>query len=183
MQCSGDSAWAVGQIAVYEKCVDASFVPCCELAFPFCELAFQVGRGLVPHQPCFGVLTVGTRDLTRSPRLCPPEAGKAEGIGSWDVLVRQNASVGGKPRTDGREAEPRNQIQVSKKCWIFGLICVGSLEIVSSRFLHLERRVVYRNNGFIPPEKNRIWELRSIPREILVDADRHLRRVNLEIQT
>ena len=38
-----------------------------------CDLAFHVGRGLfrlVPHQPCFGVLTAGTRGLTRSPRLC-----------------------------------------------------------------------------------------------------------------
>ena len=56
----GESAWAARQIAVYEKCVDASFVP-------FCDLAFQVGRGLVrliPHQPCFGVLTAGTREST-----------------------------------------------------------------------------------------------------------------------
>ncbi len=45
------------------------------------DLARQVGRGLVPHQPCFGVLTSGTRESTRSPRLCSPEAGKDEGIG------------------------------------------------------------------------------------------------------
>ena len=31
--------WAVRQIAVYKKCVDASFVL-------FCDLAFLVGRGL-----------------------------------------------------------------------------------------------------------------------------------------
>ncbi len=80
-----------------EKCVDASFVP-------FCDLAFQVGRGLVPHQPCFGVLTAVTRKSTRSPRLCPPPADKAEENESSDALlyvVRQNASVGGEPRTDG----------------------------------------------------------------------------------
>ncbi len=48
-------------------------------------LKLQVGRGLVPHQPCFGVLTACTRESTRSPRLCPPEAGKAEGNGRWDA--------------------------------------------------------------------------------------------------
>jgi len=74
------SAWAVRQIAVYEKCVEASFLP-------FCDLALQVGRGLVPHQPCFGVLTAGTRESTRSPRFCPLEAGKAERNGSWDAQV------------------------------------------------------------------------------------------------
>ncbi len=87
------------QIAVCEKCVDASFVP-------FCDLAFQVGRGLGPHQPCFGVLTDGTNESTRSPRLCPAPAGKAgRSRGERElgrrVVVRQNASVGGKPRTDG----------------------------------------------------------------------------------
>ncbi len=30
------------------------------------HLAFQVGRGLVPHQPCFGVLTAGTREANDS---------------------------------------------------------------------------------------------------------------------
>ncbi len=57
-------------------------------SFRLVDLAFQVGRGLVPHQPCFGVLTKGTRESTRrSPRLCPPEAGKAEGNGSWDAQL------------------------------------------------------------------------------------------------
>lgn len=48
------------------KFVDASFVPFCELDFPFCDLAFQVGWGLVSHQPCFGVRTAGTRHRGRN---------------------------------------------------------------------------------------------------------------------
>ncbi len=68
------------QIAVGEKCVDASFVP-------LCDQAFQVGRGLVPHQPCFGVLTASTRESTRSPQLCPPPAGKAERNESWNAQL------------------------------------------------------------------------------------------------
>ncbi len=51
------------------------------------NLGFQVGRGLVPHQPCFGVLTSGTRESTRSTRLCPPPADKVEGNGSWDAQL------------------------------------------------------------------------------------------------
>ncbi len=35
------SAWAVRQIAVYEKCVDAGFVL-------FCDLAFRLDEGLSP---------------------------------------------------------------------------------------------------------------------------------------
>ncbi len=64
---------------------------------------FEVGRGLVPHQPCFGVLTVGARESIRSPRLCPPEAGKAEGnlVGTLNCVVRQNASVGASPERMG----------------------------------------------------------------------------------
>ncbi len=55
--------------------------------FRLVVLAFQVGPGLVPHQPCFGVLTAGTREATRCPQLCPPPAGKAEGNGSWDAKL------------------------------------------------------------------------------------------------
>ncbi len=58
---------AVQQIAVYEKCADASFVPFCDLVFRLVGLAFQVGRGLVPYQSCFGVLTADTRESTRIP--------------------------------------------------------------------------------------------------------------------
>jgi len=75
---AGDTAWAVRQILAYEKCVDARFVP-------FCDLAIQVGGWLVPLQPCFGVLTAATRER----ELERP------------FVVRQNASVGVKPQTDG----------------------------------------------------------------------------------
>ena len=55
--------------------------------FRLVDLAFQVGRGLVPLQLCFDVLTAGTRESTRSRRLFPPEAGKADGNGSWDAQL------------------------------------------------------------------------------------------------
>ena len=35
--CFGGSVWAARRIAVYEKCVDASFVPFCDLAFLLCD--------------------------------------------------------------------------------------------------------------------------------------------------
>ncbi len=75
---------AARQIVVYENSVEASFVLFCDLALLFCDLAFQVGRGLVPHQPCFGVLT-------------------ADGSGSWDaqwVYAKTNPS-GASPKRMG----------------------------------------------------------------------------------
>jgi hypothetical protein len=52
------------------------------------------------------------------------------------------------------------------------------------RFSHWERRVVYRNNSLIPPEKNGIEVLLDNPCDKCVDADRHLNRGNLlETQT
>ncbi len=84
--------------------------------FRLVDLAFQVGRGLVPLQPCFGVLKADIRESTGSPQLCPPPAGKAEGNGSWDAhcstpkrIRRGQAPNGwasperlGKPRTAGQ---------------------------------------------------------------------------------
>ncbi len=75
-----------------EKCVDASFVPFCDLAFQFgpavlsagAGLVIQVGRGLVPHQPCFGVLTAGTRESTPfALGLARPLRAKPRGVVSW----------------------------------------------------------------------------------------------------
>ncbi len=92
------------EIAMVKKCVDATFVP-------FCDLACQVGRvwpvrlvgGSSPTNPVLA-------SYGRHSQVDPVPAGfarprRAKAGGNLElglpILVRQNASVGDKPRTDG----------------------------------------------------------------------------------
>jgi len=65
---------AMRQIAVYENALILVLFRSAIWPFRLAEPALQVGRagpqvgrGLVPRQPCFGVLTAGTRESIRSP--------------------------------------------------------------------------------------------------------------------
>ena len=65
---------AMRQIAVYENALILVLFRSAIWPFRLAEPALQVGRGLVPRQPCFGVLTAGTRESIRSP-------------GRWDLSI------------------------------------------------------------------------------------------------
>ncbi len=54
------------------------------------EAISQVDRGLVPHQPCFGVLTTRSRSLLLLLRVGPPSAGKREAAAGRIAILHRS---------------------------------------------------------------------------------------------